>query len=85
MFEHSFKQKPWGGLEHLQPAPQDTQPGGGEPGTLVSTSKPVAEPEYHNPDPLVPLLGHTNEAAVVVEGGGDNNISGYWVPNLYPH
>ena len=41
---------------------------GGEPGTLVSTDKLVAEPGYHNPDPLVWLHGHTNETMVVAEG-----------------
>ena len=43
------------------------QPSEGEPGMLVSTNKPVAESGYHNPDPMVWLLGHANEAMVVVE------------------
>ena len=34
----------------------------------VSTNKPAAESEYHNPNPLVWLLGHTNEGKVVVKG-----------------
>ena len=43
------------------------QPSGGEPEKLVSMDKLVAEPEYHNPSPLAWLLGHANEATVVVE------------------
>ena len=39
-----------------------------EPGTSVNAHKPVVEPKYHNLDPLAGLLGHANEAAVVVEG-----------------
>ena len=34
----------------------------------MSTNKLMAEPGYHNPDPLVWLLCHANEAMVVVEG-----------------
>ena len=41
---------------------------GGEPGTPVNTGKLAAESGYHNPDPLVCLLGHANETKVVVEG-----------------
>ena len=47
--------------------PQDMQPSGGDPGTSVSTNKLVAEPGCHNPDPSVWLLGHANEAMVVIE------------------
>ena len=53
---------------HLQPAPWDTQPSGGEPGMLVHTDKLAAEPGYHNHSPLVWLLGCSNEAMVMVEG-----------------
>ena len=52
----------------LQPVPQDMQPSGGELGTLISTNKLVGEPNYHNPDSLVWLLGNANEAIVMVEG-----------------
>ena len=52
----------------LQPASQDIQQSGGEPGTSVNTSKLVAESGYHNPDPLVWLLCHAYEAKVMVEG-----------------
>ena len=34
----------------------------------MNTNKPLAEPGYHNSDPLVWLLGCANEAMVVVEG-----------------
>ena len=44
------------------------QQSGGEPVTSVNTNKLTAESGYHNPDPLVWLLGHANEAKVVVEG-----------------
>ena len=44
------------------------QPDGEEPGTLVSTNKLVAEPGYHNPSPLIQLIGCANEVTVVVEG-----------------
>ena len=50
--------------------PQGTQPSGGEPGKLVSTDKPVAEPEHHNPSLLVQLLNCAYEATGVVEGVG---------------
>ena len=56
------------GRRHLHPASWDAQPSGREPGQLVSTDIPVAEPGYHNPSPLVWLLGHANEAMVMVEG-----------------
>ena len=39
----------------------------GEPGTLVSTNKPVAEPRYHKSDLFVWLLYHASEAVIVVE------------------
>ena len=48
--------------------PQDEQQNGGQPRTFVNTNKMVAESGYHNPDPLVWLLGHANEAEIVVEG-----------------
>ena len=51
---------------------------------LVNTNKLVAESGYHNPDPLVWLLGHANEAKAVVEGK-TNGTGGYWVPDLCPH
>ena len=35
---------------------------------LVGTNKLAAESVYHNPDSLLWLLGHANEAMVVVEG-----------------
>ena len=35
---------------------------------LINTSKLAAESGYHNPDPLVWLLGCPNEARVVVQG-----------------
>ena len=59
-----------GGSRCLQHAPQDAQPSGGESGTLVSTSKLTAESRYQNPDPLLWLLGHANEAVVVVVAMG---------------
>ena len=34
----------------------------------VSMNKLMAEPGYHNPTPLVCLIGHANEATVVVKG-----------------
>ena len=68
MSEHPFKWKFGGGSRHLQPAPQDVQPSGGEPEMSVNTNKLAAESGYHNPDPLVWLFGHANEAMVVVEG-----------------
>ena len=43
----------------------------------VNTNKQVAESGY----PLVWLLGHADEARVVVDDG----TGGYWVPNLCPH
>ena len=46
------------------------QPSGGEPGTWASANTLVAEPRYHNSSPMVQLIGHTNEAAVVVGGVG---------------
>ena len=60
--------KIWGGSRHLQPAPPDVQPIGGEPRKLVSTDKLVTEPGYHKPSPLVWLIGCANEAKVVLEG-----------------
>ena len=47
--------------------PCDMQQSGGEPGTSVNTNKLVLESGYHNPDPLVWLLGQANEVMVVVE------------------
>ena len=35
----------------------------------VSTNKLAAESGYHNPDPLVWVLGHANVAMVVIDGG----------------
>ena len=66
--EHPFKQKLGGGSRHLQPASWDVQPSGWVSGISVSTNKLAAEPRYYHPDPLVQLLGHANEAVVVVEG-----------------
>ena len=60
------------------------QPGGGEPGTSVDMNKPVVEPRYHNPCPLVQLICCANKATVVVEVG-DYGICGYWVPNFCPN
>ena len=34
----------------------------------VSKNRPVVQPRYHTPSPLVWLIGHANEATVVVEG-----------------
>ena len=65
--KHFFKQKIGGGFEHLQLAPSDVQPSGGESGTPVITDKPAAEPGYHNPSTLVWLIGYSNEAMAVVE------------------
>ena len=48
--------------------PQDVQPGRGEPGMLVSVQTLAADPEYHNPSPVVWLIGHAHEAMAVVEG-----------------
>ena len=50
----------------------------------VKTGKLVAESRYHNPDPLICLLGCANKTKVVV-GGGDDGIGGYLVPNLFHH
>ena len=47
--------------------PQNVHQSGGEPGTSVGTNKLAAESGYHNPDPLVWLLCHANEAMVVVD------------------
>ena len=55
-----------GGSRCLQPVPWDMQPSGGKP---VSMDKPVAEPGSYNPSTLEWLIGHANEATVVVEGG----------------
>ena len=44
------------------------QPPGGEPGILVNMDKLVAEPGYHNPSPLVWLIGCASEAMVLEEG-----------------
>ena len=44
------------------------QPSGGDPRTSQSSNKLAAESGYQNPDPLVWLLGHANEAMIVVEG-----------------
>ena len=70
-----LKQKP-GGQEHLQPAHHDTQPGRGEPGTLVSVNTPASDPRYHNPSSVVQLISCANEAAVVIKGG-DDGTGGY--------
>ena len=52
----------------------------------VSTNKLVAESGYCSLDHLVWLLGHANEAMIVVEGVEmASGIGGYWVPNLCPH
>ena len=40
----------------------------GEPGMSGSTNTPVAEPRYHNPSSMVWLIGHANQAVVVVDG-----------------
>ena len=48
--------------------PKETQQSRGDSGMVVNTSKLVAESGYHNPDPLVQLLGCANETKVVVEG-----------------
>ena len=47
--------------------PKKAQQCGWEPGMLVNTGKLAAESRYHNPDPLICLLGHANETKVVVE------------------
>ena len=73
-----------GGSRHLQPAPLDVQPGGGEPGTSIIMSKPMAEPGHHSPSPLVWLICCANEATAVV-GCGDDGTGGYWVPNICPN
>ena len=45
---------------------------------LVNIGKLVAEFGYHNPDPLVCLLGHANETACG-RWGGDDSTGGYWI------
>ena len=40
----------------------------GRQGSWLSTDKPVTELGYHNPSPLMWLLGLANEATGVVEG-----------------
>ena len=65
---HPFKLELGGERRCLQPAPQDVQASGGQPGTLVSISKLAAKSEYYNPDSLVQVLGYANEAMVVVDG-----------------
>ena len=55
------------------PLPQEQKP---NPPTITSKMGAVGGslremlkmPEYHNPDPLVRLIGKTNEASAVVEG-----------------
>ena len=44
------------------------QPGRGDLGTSSSANTLAAEPGYHNPTPMVHLIGLANEAMVVVEG-----------------
>ena len=72
------------GSRNLQPAHQHTQPAGGEQGTFISTNKLAVQPRHHNPSPLVKLIGHTNEATVVVEGE-DDGTGRYWLLILCPY
>ena len=55
------------GQEHLLPASQDAQWGGGQPGTSASANTLAAESGYQNPSSVVLLIGHANVAADVVE------------------
>ena len=57
-----------GGHKHLQHASQDVQLNVAESGMPITTDMLAAQPVYHNPSPLVWLIGSANVAAVVVEG-----------------
>ena len=61
----------------------DTQPDGREPGMPVSIDQLVVEPAYHNPSPLVWLIGCANEAMVEVEGVETMALLGDLVPSLH--
>ena len=84
MFEHPFKLK-WGEVRDTSNLSPKMCNQVAEPGTSVSNNKLVAEPGYHNHDPLIHLLGCANEAVVMVEGGGVNGTGRYSVPNCCPH
>ena len=77
---HLFKWKSGEGSRHLQPAPPKKH---NKVGMLINTSKLVAEFRYHNPDPLVCLLGHANDMGCL-RGITGSGTGGYWVPNLCP-
>ena len=66
--KHPFRWKLGGGSRNPQPAPQEVQQSREEPGMPVNTIKLAEESGYHNPDPLVCLLGCANETKVVIEG-----------------
>ena len=60
--------KNWGRLQTPPTCPQDVQPRRGESRKSITSGKSNSEPGYHIPSPLVWLIGHLNEAMVVVEG-----------------
>ena len=62
-----LNENPWEVTHTPQPAPWNVQLSRGESGMLIITNKPAAEPGYHNPSPLVWLVGCPNEVTVVVE------------------